>query len=148
MLPGDPKLSLNVSRTIKASREKVFDAFVIPELRKQWWGVGAGDRCTLCEIDARTGGRYRMNMIRGNTEHIVGGEFHEVVRPAKLVFTWTWEAPTQDVQNSLVTIEFKALAEKQTEVTIRHERFPTPVLRDLHAEGWAGCLKSVETFLQ
>jgi len=148
MLPIDANVSLNVNRTIKAPREKVFDAFVIPELRKQWWRCGPGDRCTICDIDARVGGRYRINMIKDGNEHIVGGEYLEVVRPEKLVFTWTWEAPTQEVKDSLVTIVFKAIAEKLTEVTISHERFATSKLRDLHAEGWAACLASAGAFLE
>ena len=149
MPPTDPNTSLKLTRTIKASREKVFDAFVIPELRKQWWGTEPGDRCTLCEMDVRVGGRYRINMIKKENEYIVNGEYHEVGRPEKLVFTWTWEAPSsEEVKDTLVTITFKALSAKTTELTIRHERFKTTTMRDRHSEGWTGCMKSVATFVE
>ena len=58
MIPLDPETTLDMTRVVRAPREKVFDAWVVPELRRQWWRSKPGALCTLCEIDARQGGRW------------------------------------------------------------------------------------------
>ena len=37
---ADPtaELSLRVSRFVRAPRERVFEAWIRPELRREWWG--------------------------------------------------------------------------------------------------------------
>ena len=52
---------LTMTRTIRAPRQKVFDAFVKPELARKWFGI-RGFTVTRADIDARVGGRYRMTM--------------------------------------------------------------------------------------
>jgi len=142
----DPKTSLKVTRTIRASAERVFDAFVVPELRRQWWAVQPGDRCTVCEIDGRVGGDYRINMITGNGEFTMTGTFREFVRPKKLVFTWSW--PTEEVRDTLVTILFEPSGKNVTFLTIIHSGFSTPEYRDMHSEGWTGCAGTLAAFLE
>src|SRR5207302_1346694 len=110
-----PDTTLRITRILDAPREKVFDAWVDPELRKRWWGSSPDDRCSVCEIDARAGGKYRVGMVSSKRESIAVGEFREFVRPEKLVFTWSWEKPADGVQNSVVTLLFKALSDSRTE---------------------------------
>jgi len=139
MNQAEAETSLTVRQIIRVPREKVFDAFVIPEVRKQWWSAGPGNRCTLCEIDGRAGGAYRINMLSQGTEHIMSGSFREFSRPEKLVFTWT----SGDAVDSVVTVLFRAIDAKTTEVSLTHERLPNVVSRDEHARGWAGCMESL-----
>jgi len=141
MIPFDSDSSLRVTRIIKAPQEKVYDAFIVPELRKQWWASKPGYSCTVCEIDARVGGDYRINMITAEGEFFAVGTFRELVRPEKQVFTWSW--PTGEVKESLVTLLFKAIDANTTELTILHEKLPSTEYRDLHAEGWTGCMASL-----
>src|SRR5205823_7243388 len=80
-------LDLTVSRTIRAPRQKVFDAFVKPELLKQWFGP-RGFTVTDAAIDPRVDGRYRFSMRAKTGEiHTVGGVYREVAAPERLVFT-------------------------------------------------------------
>ncbi len=148
MIPMDPQTSLQITRMIPGPREKVFDAFVVPELRKKWWSASAGQRCTLCEIDARKGGKYRINMISADHEFVTVGQFVEFDRPQKLVFTWSWEKPTEEIKESLVTIQLKAPNDSTTELTLTHERLKSPEFRDMHAHGWAGCLGALANLMQ
>jgi len=146
MIPFDSDSSLRVTRIIKAPQEKVYDAFIVPELRKQWWASKPGYSCTVCEIDARVGGDYRINMITAEGEFFAVGTFRELVRPEKQVFTWSW--PTGEVKESLVTLLFKAIDANTTELTILHEKLPSTKYRDLHAEGWTGCAASLAGFVE
>jgi uncharacterized protein YndB with AHSA1/START domain len=143
------KLSLEVSRLIRAPRERVFDAWIKPELRRKWWSSEEeGELLTACEIDARVGGRYCQKQIGScdesdapkDYEWIMQGEFQEIVPPARLVFTWTVNHPGEAADEELVTVTF-AEVEGGTEVTIKHEGIATTVLRDGTEKGWTELLE-------
>ena len=57
----------------------------------------------------------------------------------RLVYTWRWEGmPTETV----VTVEFHADGEG-TRVDLHQAGFPDAHDRDMHADGWAGCLDNL-----
>ena len=86
-----------ITKHVSAPRAQVFDAWIKPELRRQWWRATPQMTCTHCEIDARQGGQYRIGMLKpadtgpdpqdGGGEYIVAGEFELIDPPNKLVFT-------------------------------------------------------------
>ena len=148
-------LSVNVSRFIRASRQRVFEAWVKPELRRKWWRTHRGEGLTACEVDARVGGRYCMKQIGGgcespgddpNYEWIMEGEFLEVDPPRRLVFTWNvnHEPPVVDER---VTIEFREV-EGGTDVTIKHEGILSPAMRDGTEGGWTTHLDAIAEVLE
>ena len=148
-------LSVNVSRFIRAPRQRVFDAWVKPELRRRWWRTHRGEGLSACEVDARVGGRYRMKQLGGGCESaddnpkyewIMDGQFLEVDPPRKLVFTWNvnHDPPTVDER---VTIEFHDV-EGGTDVTLKHEGILSPVMRDGTEGGWTTHLKAIAELLE
>lgn len=147
------KPSVRVSRIIRGPRERVFEAWLKPEIRRQWWVTHSGEGLTSCEIEARVGGRYCQKQIGGcseepdpNFEWIMEGEFVEIVEPERLVFTWNvnHDPPVVD---SRVTIEFKEVAEG-TEVVLTHEGLATAQLRDGTHEGWTKLLGHIAEVLE
>ncbi len=149
------KLSVHVSRFIRAPRERVFEAWIKPELRRQWWYSDKGEQLTSCEIDARVGGRYCQQQIGGcdasdtanDYEWIMEGEFTEVVSPERLVFTWNVNHPDEPPNEEIVTVEF-AEVEGGTEVVIKHEGIVSTRLRDGTEEGWTKLLESQASVLE
>ncbi len=148
-------LSVKLSRFIRAPRQRVFEAWVKPELRRKWWRTHRGEGLTACEVDARVGGRYCMKQIGGgcespgddpNYEWIMEGEFLEVDPPRKLVFTWNvnHDPPTVDER---VTIEFREV-EGGTDVTIKHEGILSPARRDGTEGGWTTHLTAIAEVLE
>jgi len=137
-------VKLIVTRTIRAPRQRVFDAFIKPELRRQWWFPEEGMVCDVCEIDARPGGRYRVNMKDARSdetkEWCCTGQFEELVGNERIVFSWTWEHA--ETLTSLVTVELTE-ADGGTEVRIVHERLEDDADRAGHEQGWVGCLASL-----
>ena len=135
---------LTLSRTIRAPRQKVFDAFVKPEVMRQWFGP-RGFKVADASVDARVGGRYRLTMKpRTGEAHTVGGEYREIKAPERLTFTWKWEGETMGaLPETLITV---TLAEKkgadgiETELTLLHSGFPAPEPRDAHNDGWGSAL--------
>lgn len=94
------------------------------------------------------GGGYRLSMQDpgDGAVHSVVGEYREIERPSRLVYTWSWEGDAAEMEGSagtLVTVEFHDEG-SHTRVVLTHERFATDAARDLHAGGWAGCLDNLE----
>lgn len=127
---------LSLTRSIRAPREKVFDAFVQSDLLRLWYGP-RGVTIPEAQMDVRAGGRYRIVMRpRTGETFVVTGEYREVKPPERLVFTWKWEGEQMAAMGeSLVTV---TLTEKagETEVRLHHSGFPSPEVRDRHLGGW------------
>jgi uncharacterized protein YndB with AHSA1/START domain len=139
MKPTEARLDLK--RFFRASREAVYQAWTRPDLIKQWFAPGPMTT-PLAEVDLRVGGGYRIQMRKPDGEtHTTTGVYKEIVPNQRLVFTWGWEGP--DRFETLVTVEF---LEKDggTELVLTHERFADTGSRDMHREGWEGCLASLE----
>ncbi len=148
-------LTVNVSRVIHAPRERVFEAWIRPELRRKWWDTGRPEGLSVCEIDARVGGRYRMHQVGGcddlpdldpNYEWIMEGEFVEIVPPERLVFTWNVNHHPP-VVNERVTIEFRAI-EGGTEVNLTHVGIKLAPTRDGTEKGWTELLGHIAKLLE
>jgi uncharacterized protein YndB with AHSA1/START domain len=118
-----------IERTIRieATPEIVFGCLTDPALIPQWMGLGA-------EVDARPGGIYRFAMARQGI--FVRGEFVEVERPHRLVFTWGWEGSDRLVPPGSTRVEFTLRADRgATLLTLRHSGLPAG--HDaFHAMGW------------
>jgi uncharacterized protein YndB with AHSA1/START domain len=139
---------LRLTRRFAAPRERVFDAWTDPELLRRWWAALEGWETALAEVDLRPGGAYRLSMRDGESGavHTVVGEYVEVRRPERLAYTWTWEGEPEEMRGSertLVEIEFVEDGDT-TEVLLTHRGFAGPRIRDLHGEGWGGCLANLE----
>jgi uncharacterized protein YndB with AHSA1/START domain len=80
---------LVVTRTFNASPQIVFDAWTKPELFKRWWvPKSMGMSLESCEIDARTGGGYRLVFAHeGAVIFEAYGKYLEVTPPSHLVWT-------------------------------------------------------------
>jgi uncharacterized protein YndB with AHSA1/START domain len=136
-------LNLVVRRTIRATPERLFDAWTSADLLRRWWGP-KDVICVDAEVDLKVGGQYRIGN-RFPDGHIVwiAGEFEAIERPYRLVFSWRTEdsAPPERV-----TVRFEA-RDDATEVTIMHERIESERLREGHERGWHGCLEGLAAFV-
>ncbi|TGL62065.1 SRPBCC family protein [Leptospira sarikeiensis] len=131
---------LQISKFIKAKREKVFEAWVQPELMKKW---GCPKELTIGEIelDFRVGGKYRTTMLRDEETYIACGEYKEIIMNEKLVFSHGWEGP--DREDTLVTVIFSDKGEG-TEVLLTHEKLSSDSSMEGHKEGWISTLENLE----
>ena len=137
---------LRLTRRFDAPPERVFDAWTDPELLRRWFHAGQYWTTPDADVDLRPGGRYRLAMRTEEGDiHAVVGEYREVTRPNRLVYTWAWEGPADSemAAESLVTVEFKGDG-GGTAVELTHTGFPSDDNRDQHAHGWEGCLANLE----
>jgi len=80
---------LVVTRTFDSPVQAVFDAWTRPELFKLWWAPKSmGAVLSACEIDARTGGSYRITFgDSGSDAATFFGRYLEVTAPSRMVWT-------------------------------------------------------------
>lgn len=133
---------LQMSRHIRAPRERVCDAFLsASELRL--WMCPRGMTVAEASADPRVGGRWGIAMqARDGSRFVVGGEYREVARPERLVFTWQWEGGPMPGLQTLVEVTFTA-QEGGTLVRMRHSGFPAAAAREGHAQGWNATLNKL-----
>ena len=127
-----------VTRTFAAPARLVFRAWSEPELFKQWW-VPRSMNMTLesCEMDVRTGGKYRLNFGGGMDFY---GRYIEVVPNRKIV--WTNEESGD--AGSVTTVTF----EEKNGVTVLEVRELYPSKEALDAAGTGAQEVMHETFGQ
>ena len=134
---------VEVRRTIRASQQRVFEAWTQTEKLKAWHAPGPLT-VSFAEIDLRKGGKYCIHMTEPDgKEHRVSGEYREIDAPRKIVYTWGWDGD-HPVKDSVVTIEFNDLG-NATEVVLRHAGITYVPEREGHAKGWTSILDKLET---
>lgn len=138
--------SLRLTHTIRADAERLFRAWTDPKELRHWWRMeGPGWSFTEASIDLRVGGRYRLGMTSPDGQtHVAVGEYVEIDRPSRLVFTWDWENPASRVGDTLVTLEFKKAGDHATEVVLTHERFADADRVANHERGWSQLLRLLD----
>jgi uncharacterized protein YndB with AHSA1/START domain len=138
-------LELQLRRTFDAPPERVFRAWTEAEAMMQWQAP-FDSRVTLLEVDVRVGGRYRVHMEgKDGTQYRLTGEYREVVKPGRLVYTWHWETDPAE-KESLVTVEFRDLGGR-TELTLTHSGFANESERSGHDAGWQSCMEKVAALI-
>lgn len=132
---------LRLQRTFDAPAEEVFDAWTNPEVLRRWWVADPTWRTSVADVDLRVGGAYRLSMEdpAAGTTHTVVGEYREVSRPERLVYSWSWEEDGQAGHVSTVTVEFVGEGERTT-VVLEDTDLPSSESPDGHRKGWEGCL--------
>lgn len=143
--PADPAV-LCVHQHVRASRERVFDAWTDPTSIVHWWGP-PGVTCTLAEVDLREGGQFRLanKMPDGSIVWIVG-VYEHVDRPRRLVHSWTVGSKATHPPER-VTIDFTE-REAGTDITITHTGVTTSEMRAGHEAGWLGCAAGIAAHLE
>jgi len=81
------------------------------------------------------------------TKHTVVGEYSEVNRPRRLVYSWQWEQDDGQLGDaSTVIVNFHADGER-TNVVLEHSGLESSESSDRHTQGWMGVLEMLEEHL-
>jgi uncharacterized protein YndB with AHSA1/START domain len=116
---------LVVTRTLNAPARIVFEAWTRAELFKQWWvPKSSGLSLLSCEMDVRTGGRYRLVFPAEPKPMEFFGRYLEVTPHSRLV--WTNEEGGDSGQVTTVTFDERA---GQTLVVL-HDLYPSKAALD------------------
>ena len=118
---------LAVTRTFDAPARLVFEAWSNPDLFRRWWvPEGAGMTLESCEMDVRTGGKYRLVFRHPSFDEPMAffGSYQDVVPGQRMV--WTNEEGGD--QGAMTTVTFEE-RDGKTLVTYS-ELYPTEAALD------------------
>jgi len=93
------------TRTFDAPRDLVFEAHTSCEHMSRWWGPRRYE-ISSCDIDFRPGGSWRI-VQQGSDGQEFGfhGEFREIERPERIVWTLEFEGAPGHVSVQTLTLE-------------------------------------------
>ena len=132
-----------VRRTIAASADDLFDAWLDPEALAHWMRPGT-ITSTVAHVEPHVGGAYEITMQGQSGPIVHKGVYRTIDRPKRLVFTWV-SGPTES-RETLVTVDFVKLDER-TEVIVTHEQLPESAMAS-HRNGWTSGLEHLDEACQ
>ena len=111
---------LVITRTINGPARIVFEAWTKAELFQRWWlPKSFGISLLSCEVDARTGGTYRLVMRHGDLEMAFHGKYLEVTPHSRIV----WTNDESGDAGAVSTVTFEERAGKT--LMVMHELYPS-----------------------
>jgi uncharacterized protein YndB with AHSA1/START domain len=141
----EQSVQVRVTHRFTASAERVFDAWLDAGTVGQWLFATPTGQVVRAEIDPRVGGRYVIVDRRDGEDVEHTGEYLEIDRPRRLVFTLAVPKYSQDADR--VTIDIVPL-ETGCELTLTHEMRPEWAEYASQTEsGWTGILDKLAEVL-
>jgi uncharacterized protein YndB with AHSA1/START domain len=158
-LPADlaeEPLSITITRSFRAPRQKVFDAWIKPEMLLKWRGP-EGWEVLEAESDARAGGKHRV-VVHGfqnpqsPDEKPVErtGASHGVyldVEPYTLI-RFTWIADWAPGEESLITVRLSDAEDGGTLMDFTQEKFLTQQSAQGHTMGWKSAFNKLQALVE
>lgn len=133
-------LQIQLKRRLAATPDEVYDAWTDADSLCQWMLPIVGGH-TQAVVDARVGGRYRIEMFGLGSQHPQQGEYVRLERPRLIEFTWI--ADPALAQRSIVTVELAPAGDAETDLTLTHRLLPTESSVQSHHAGWDAALDSL-----
>jgi uncharacterized protein YndB with AHSA1/START domain len=120
-----------VTRTFDAPVRLVFEAWTKPELFRQWWVPRSmGMTLRSCDLDVRTGGKYRLVFGDAPANQMAFfGKYLDVVPNQRIV----WTNEENGAEGSVTTVTFEESDGKTT--LVMSELYPTKEALDAAGTG-------------
>ena len=113
----------------------------------RWWGP-EDFTCTSVDLDFRPGGHWRIGMVSdAYGETWSNGEFREIEKGKRIVFTFAWEQGAGEPNETIVTVTF----EERDGKTIQHFHqgpFTSVASRDSHVGGWNSLFNKEQAYAE
>ncbi len=133
-----------VSRKFICSPAELFDWLVQPELIAQWFGpkhLIVGEVHSNLEVD----GQISIELKKANgSNFFIKGQYLEIDKPEKLVFSYQYSDLQNPPPESVVTIKLKALNQNQTELTLIQSFEQIPEDMPSRKDAWNHMLQVLE----
>src|SRR3954464_7578659 len=117
---------LVVTRTFNGPARLVFEAWTKPELFKKWWVPKSSSMSLLsCDMDVRTGGKYRLAFGKDASNQMeFFGKYIEVIPPLRIV----WTNDEGDDGGAVTTVTFEEKGDQT--LLVVHDLYPSKEAAD------------------
>ena len=103
---GTASTTVRLSRSLKATPARVFEAWTNPSHVPNWLTGPDGWTMPVCEIDLRPGGAWKYVYRKSDgAEMTLSGAYRKIDPPARIVFTERWGPEWPETVNTLVLAE-------------------------------------------
>ena len=145
-LPARRYAAVRVSGKFRAAPERVFDAWLDPEIAGRWLFATASRPMTSVAIDARAGGVFRFvdRNDGGHIEHT--GVYLEIIRPWRLAFSLSTNDGRQVMTRVVAEIVPSRARKGGCELMLVHEHVPGQFADRIEAR-WTGMLYGLGVML-
>jgi len=132
--------TIRLHRVLSTSPEKVYKAFLDSDAMARWLPPN-GFTGKVHHLDPRVGGNFKMSFTNFTTgsSHSFGGEFKELVKNERLVYTDKFDDPNLPGEME-VTVTLKAVT-VGTEINIVQAGVPDVIPPDVCYLGWQQSLE-------
>ncbi len=150
--PAEPEVAIRIEKILHASPDRVFRAFLEPDLMRQWVTPDDLDLDRIT-VDARVDGRIEVWHSRdGVSTGKFEGRYVKIDPPRELVYHWAFvgtEPEKGECYDTLVTIRLLPWRDEQTQVIVVHKRLGelrrgAPHILPRLVPGWENCLEKLE----
>jgi uncharacterized protein YndB with AHSA1/START domain/ketosteroid isomerase-like protein len=135
---------LVITREFAVPKSLVFSALTEHYHIKKW-NSPKNLEVSFSEGELKVGGKYSYGMKSGDgPEHVMTGEYREIDRPDRLVYTQSpLGAPGPETEISITLEEHKG----KTKMVFQHSGFPSKEFRDGAIHGWNDAFEKLESHL-
>ena len=139
--------TVRLHRVLATKPEKVYRAFIEADALAKWLPPN-GFACTVHNLDAKTGGGFRMSFRNFTTgaSHAFGGKYLELVPGQRLRYTDTFDDPNLPGEMQ-VTVTLKAVS-VGTDISIVQEGIPDAIPPEACYLGWQQSLKNLARLVE
>lgn len=139
--------SVSLHRILKASPEKVFRAFTDATAIASWLPP-YGFLCTVHEMNAKTGGTFRMSFTNFSTGngHSFGGTYVEIKPNESLKYKDKFDDPNLPGEMTTSVSLRKTIA--GTEIKIKQEGIPSAIPEEMCYLGWQESLDKLTRLVE
>lgn len=154
--PHGAPVAVRVERIVHAPPDRVFRAFLDPELMRQWITPDDLDLDRIT-VDPRVGGRIEVWHSRhGVSTGKFEGRYVKLDPGRELVYHWTFvgtEPEKGEHFDTLVTVRLRPWGDGQTQIRVVHERLAelrrgAPHILPRLLPGWENCLDKLGRAVQ
>jgi uncharacterized protein YndB with AHSA1/START domain len=139
--------TVQLHRVLRTTPEKVYRAFLEPDAMSKWIPP-YGFTCTVHQMDAKVGGRFKMsfrNFSTGNG-HAFGGEYLELKPNALIRYTDVFDDP--NLPGVLqVTVTLRPVM-GGTDIAIEQSGIPEAIPLEMCYLGWQESLAQLATLVE
>ena len=129
-------MQVTLTKLVPATPEVAFDMWLNADSLRRWMCPG-DTRVSFAELNPTIGGAFRIDMQTSDGHVLVhAGEYIEIRRPEKLVFSWLLPFGGGD---SRVSVEFRA-KDGGCLIVLQHELLSNDVALEAHRAGWTDIL--------